>query len=213
MALNPEPADPADRRAAHLPPKSYAAAAEENLDGHGEIDEDSIKETPPRSRHSRESSEPRALGEILDESEEHIPHIVTPRPTRKPVPGKSYADAAAPDTNGSNGTYEQTHDLLQEYTGNGLAESPKSPTRKPKKRASSRNMDGALEEEVSDGLSSKLVYENFANGDGEQLTSVKPPDGYEIALRQDEKEMPVEQPKQANLVSGRQAGARWKESA
>jgi len=67
------------------------------------------------------------------------------------------------------------------------------------------------------GMQQKLVYEKFESPDGKQLTSVKPDDSYEEALRIDEKEAPKkkEQPKASKdeLVSGRRAGAGWETSA
>jgi 2-acylglycerol O-acyltransferase 2 len=73
MSLNPEPADPQVRSSLDLPPKTYADAAEDGLEnaGDGPIDEDAIKESPPRAkRHSRQTSEPRPLGEVMDEVEQ-----------------------------------------------------------------------------------------------------------------------------------------------
>lgn len=216
-ALNPEPADPNDRQSHHLPPKSYADAVEEGTNGHGPIDEDSIKETPPRV-HTRQGSEPRveprSLGEILTESEERLHHMSTPtKAPRQPVPGKSYADAAVENLDGTssrNGL--DAHG--EQYIGEGMAESPRSPTRRPHKRVSSRSMNG-IAKEVNDGPQSKLVHEKYESKDGDKLTSVKPPDGYEDELRQDKQEAPPKHKKvpSENLVSGRQAGAGWQNSA
>ncbi|KAK5122397.1 hypothetical protein LTR85_003981 [Meristemomyces frigidus] len=77
MSLNFEPADPSERSENGLPAKSYADAAEEALTGRNgngngtvsQIDEDSIKESPPRPNHQRNTSEPRPLGEMMDEEE------------------------------------------------------------------------------------------------------------------------------------------------
>ena len=217
MALNPEPADPVDRQAYHLPPKSYADAAEEGLDGHPRrsIDdlEDAIKESPPH-RHSRQGSEPRALAEVLTESEEHLPLPATPsRIPRKPLPDKSYADAVTEDTSGAvpSTPKDRYESEIEHYSGEGLAESsPRTSARKAHKRHSSKSMNGGPKQ-INDGLQSKLVYEKFENGD--HLTSVKPPDEYEAGLRQDKIEMPQEAPSKDELTSGRQAGAGWQNSA
>jgi 2-acylglycerol O-acyltransferase 2 len=83
MSLNPEPADPVARKENHLPPKSYADAAEEALDQDDDesMDEaaiNAIKESPPRKHVARISSdlrplsdvyEARPLGEIFEEDE------------------------------------------------------------------------------------------------------------------------------------------------
>ena len=76
--------------------------------------------------------------------------------------------------------------------------------------------DGKDEQEqgaksVDEGTQNKLVYEKFGNGDGESLTSVKPADGYEEGLRQDEVE--ESRTRKNELASGRTAGAGWNQSA
>lgn len=224
-ALNPEPADPQDRQAHHLAPKSYADAAEEGLNGHSHFNEDDIKETPPRSRvrqGSEPRSEPRPLGEILTESEERVNQLATPsRVSRKPVASKSYADAAIEHPpNGAHLKHDLDgiHDLDgrgEQYTGEGMAESPRSPTRKPHRRVSSKSMNGTTSRDVSDGLQPKLVQEKFEGKDGDTLTSVKPPNGYEENLKLDKKERPQKHKRapSENLVSGRKAGAGWEKSA
>ena len=76
MALNSEPADPAVRESQHLAPKSYSDAAEEALaqdDRDNIFDEAAIKETPPPKVHQQNHSEPRPLGEMIDEDERSLP--------------------------------------------------------------------------------------------------------------------------------------------
>ena len=77
-ALNPEPADPVEREEQDLPPKSFADALQEGLDDTNGtasdeestlVDEDAIKESPPRVQHTRKSSEPRSLVEVMDEAD------------------------------------------------------------------------------------------------------------------------------------------------
>ena len=68
--LNPEPADPETRQDYGLPAKSYADATEQPFEQQQKdsvIDEDSIKESPPRSKHQRQESEPRPYGEVMDQ--------------------------------------------------------------------------------------------------------------------------------------------------
>lgn len=75
MARNTEPAGPAERKDQHLPPKSYADAAEEAMerDSDDVFDEAAIKETPPPSSLPRNHSEPRPLGEVIDEDDRSLP--------------------------------------------------------------------------------------------------------------------------------------------
>jgi 2-acylglycerol O-acyltransferase 2 len=97
MALNNEPADPAVRESQHLAPKSYADAAEEALaqDDNDAFDEATIKETPPAtSRMSYNHSEPRPLGEMIDEDEMALPPN---SPTLRHVVGR----LEKPGSNGS----------------------------------------------------------------------------------------------------------------
>lgn len=175
MSLNPEPADPQERQEQHLPPKAYADAVLQDPfepephnnghrfgDGHAEttpihdadIDEDSIKESPPRL-HPRTGSEPRALDEVLDEP-------TTPVRSRgngvadssdsiggnlAPDPDKSYAAAAAENINGTYLQYDVVTNsaaaaaaaTTDEYSGQGMDESPRVPiVRKTHKRTPSR---------------------------------------------------------------------------
>lgn len=173
MALNPEPADPTERRENELPPKSYAAAAVEPIpESFGEslaaIDEESIKETPPRPNHPRTSSEPRPFGEIIDEGFEEpsspTSSIRTSSPTLRHPKGRleeksswenaPYAAAVkdgVPDsiddhTNGVNGHKDEeatngtkTPEVLE---GAGQDEAPRSPIRRAHKRLSSRELNG-----------------------------------------------------------------------
>lgn len=244
MSLNPEPADPQERQEHRLPPKSYADAAEEALETNGQdgdsFNEDSIKESPPMRRLVRKGSiEPRPLGEMLDEEEAQpsLPSTpVQPRRSRSKKEGKSYADAAEEGVNtdahpiidlhegdGEGNNEKGNGNNGGEFTGEGQDASPKSPAKigRPHKRTSSRptNQKKAVAEGLG-GLQQKLVYERFESPDGKQLTSVKPDDSYENALRIDEKEMPQKEqqqnddkPSRDELVSGRRAGASWERSA
>lgn len=83
------------------------------------------------------------------------------------------------------------------------------------KRNSIDSKSGSMnsKDSKSDDWNPKLVYEKFANKDGEHLTSIKPSDHYEEALRTDRKETPEHLRSSSELVSGRRAGAGWEKSA
>jgi len=128
----------------------------------------------------------------------------------------------------------------EEFEGAGVDEAPRSPTnRKSHRRTSSNKLNGAYNKEVSettptttrsfkpedasDGAetASGLVYENVWNKSGENLASMKPSNGYYMALAQRENK-PGEGStgprqnitrRQTDLVSGRRAGAGWSTSA
>ncbi|KAK4560909.1 diacylglycerol O-acyltransferase 1 [Recurvomyces mirabilis] len=124
MSLNPEPADPQTREDEGLEAKSYADAAVEpntptsSTKRYGnEIDEDSIKESPPRSSsrqssllglngppgHVRQSSEPRPLGEMMDEVE----RAGSASPGLRHVKGRLEERGESPTANGNGNEYRR----------------------------------------------------------------------------------------------------------
>jgi len=166
MSLDFDPTDPGERREQHLPPKSYADAAEEGLERteNGEIDEDAIKESPPRRslQHARQvSQEPRPFGEVMDEVERgSVPSSPTLRHPRGMEGNEtwdgdsrpqSYASAvtempAAPMSPGIVNGHGSGHDTSnpvgangETFAGVGEDESPRSPLRKAQKRVPSRS--------------------------------------------------------------------------
>lgn len=194
MALNAEPADPLERKEQHLPMKSYADAAEEALEhnGNGAIDEDSIKETPPRPSHQRVPSTPRPLGEVIDENEKAVPPgsptlrhknariekdahketyaqaVKEHEPTKTQTPPSEMQtngklSEQLPDGNGPNGAPVS-------YSGVGIDETPRSPIRdrKAHKRVSSRSLNGTAQKqaqaEKAHPNGSADVKQNSTNG-------------------------------------------------
>lgn len=184
-ALNPEPADPVEREEHHLPPKTYKDAAEEALqptsngraggDGsiydtgadealnrdpapkNDDVDEQSIKETPPRlGGHDSISSEPRPLWGVMDEAERiempHSPSLRHPRGRLEETDGRNtYVDAvrsspspAAPlPINGHVfGGHSAAIKATETFDGVGEDATPRSPVRKPHQKTSSRSLNG-----------------------------------------------------------------------
>nr|POE63412.1 diacylglycerol o-acyltransferase 2a [Quercus suber] len=180
--LNPEPADPLVRKEQHLPPKSYKDAAEEAVTTNGrgivgddgsaydvgadealnrdpaktndDVDEDSIKESPPRlSRLGRTGSTPRPLGEMMDEVEKiESPHSPGLRHIRGRLEEKSsretYADtlsipvSAFQSANGYRaGPAKDGTKTPEHFDGVGEDETPRSPVRKAHKVVSSKNLN------------------------------------------------------------------------
>jgi 2-acylglycerol O-acyltransferase 2 len=166
MSLNPEPADPVDREHYNLPPKTYAEAAEEALDADGEpIDIASIKESPPRPL-TRNGSETRPLGEVIEQAPPGSPALRHPKGRIESKEHlETYAEAvkdhppssgALPNGNGA-GMPAHTNQLPSEdkrngsrrngtvtpetFDGMGIDEEPRSPIRKAHKRISSRNLE------------------------------------------------------------------------
>ena len=174
MALNAEPADPSERQEQHLPVKSYADAAEEALAQHDRdeaIDEESIKESPPRAMHQRVPSTPRPLGEVIEEDERVLPPgsptlrhkngsighdahkesyaeaVKEHEPARAPTPPSEMQTNVngnsnkLPHGNGPNGAPTS-------YSGIGIDETPRSPIRKAHKRVSSRSLNGIAQKQA-----------------------------------------------------------------
>ena len=163
MALSPEPADPVEREEHDLPPKSYADAVvkeggeEVDDDTSTLIDEDAIKESPPRPLHARKSSEPRPLGEMIDEGGEDgglSPLLPSSSPSLRHPKGRleekgsrdSYAETlkdGLPNINGyANGVKHVNGDRTPEtFEAVGVDEEPRSPVRRAHKKSSSRSLD------------------------------------------------------------------------
>lgn len=117
MSLSFEPADPQERASHDLPPKSYADAAEDGLEnaGDGPVDEDAIKESPPRAkRHSRQTSEPRPLGEVMDEVEE-AERMRSGSPTLRHIRGRLEEKDSWEKDGQSNGGGETYAEVVKEH--------------------------------------------------------------------------------------------------
>ena len=95
----------------------------------------------------------------------------------------------------------------EQYEGSGQDNTPRSPIRKAHKRNLSSKSNGSKKAK-KDERSNSQMYEQYKDGDGELLTSMKPSDNYEKELRQDKKEAK----KKDQLVPGRMAGAGWQRS-
>lgn len=163
MSLNAEPAAPEERQAQHLPPKSYAEAAEEAISSDDTKSHD-IR-TPNKARNVKNIQ---TNGQIMIPSDKE----------------------------------------WEEYEGRGEDDSPKSPTRR-ERRKSSIISNGSIGRKHGVQLDFE-VYEKYPNGNGKPLTSVKPPE-------EAEKFTPATKPEkgqaqESKLMSGRQAGAGWHKS-
>ncbi|KAF2156860.1 DAGAT-domain-containing protein [Myriangium duriaei CBS 260.36] len=204
-------------------PKSYADALEHgtgftSIDSSSDIDEDLIKETPPRS--NSDGSAPRPLGEILDE-DESLPRPVTPTPlTRKPVPGRSYADAAAIRPSGhSRQPSDLSVDTEADHHSVSTDGSRKSPLRRVRQRVPSATLNGGTRREIGDNMSkdNNIVYEKFDGKHGDGLTTVKSKDEADKDKKRKDKTI-AEKPNHVraysrdDLVSGRRAGESWGQS-
>lgn len=160
------------------PPKSYADAVEHKerrdylVNSSFDIDEELIKETPPRLSH--EPSSPRSLGEVLnDEDSSESPRPHTPTIIRKPAPGLCYADAVAHSLTPSRSSQDYIDRLEVERRSDSVSEgSPRSPLRRMKKRIPSHTLDGG-EREVNSSMESKLFKEKHDAANGETAVSLR----------------------------------------
>ncbi|OCL10398.1 diacylglycerol O-acyltransferase 2A [Glonium stellatum] len=111
-------------------------------------------------------------------------------------------------TNGSSKPSTPQEPDKEQYEGSGQDSTPRSPIRKGHKRNSSSRSNGSKKTK-KDEHSNSQMYEQYKDGDGELLTSVKPSDNYEKEPRQDKEEGK----KKGQLVPGRMAGAGWQKSS
>ena len=239
MALNPEPAEPVERADHDLPDKSYADAVLENPeDGDNTIDEEAIKETPPRTQHARQTSEPRPLGEVIDEADHSSPGSPTLRHPKGRLEEKdsreSYAEAVRTSSLDLQNGLGHTNGGLngsktpETFDGVGEDETPRSPTRRAHKKSSSKSLNGSVDKNDSKSLqpnghkTGELVYENVYNKSGDNLASIQPSSEFYTSLKQRENKGPSSEPPRqitchdrtnSELVSGRRAGAGWSRSA
>lgn len=92
--LNPEPSQPADRKENHLPPKSYAAATEENLDVQVQKENvngvvKTVTSTSIQSNGQGSDDAPRRFGrttptQYVGSGKDDAPRSPTPKSHRKP---------------------------------------------------------------------------------------------------------------------------------
>jgi len=143
------------------------------------------------------------------------------------LPAKSYAEAAVepppPKTNGArNGNTSNQSDYNAvkspgEYEGSGILDVPTSPVRGHKKLGSRSSRSSLKTNGVKKGRSNasennELVYEEYQDGKGGQLTSLKPSEDYERALKTYKKEGAHTRKGEQELASGRVAAAGWERS-
>ncbi|KAE9962715.1 hypothetical protein BLS_010103 [Venturia inaequalis] len=162
-------------------------------------------------------------------------------PERLDSPAKSFAKVTLElpsESNGLPNNHPETQNDSRnykavqspgEYEGAGILDAPPSPTR-GHKRLSSRSSRSSLrgaktlkKNGSSDEKAEAVVYEKHEDGNGGQLTSVKPTEDYEKNLKTDEKEYkPITNgnkeeksskgEQELELTSGRVASAGWEKS-
>jgi 2-acylglycerol O-acyltransferase 2 len=219
MSLNAEPAAPEERETHHLPPKSYAEAAEAPAESQIYYPSETNDSGGP------EDSKPRPLTPLngingnqhRDENGDHEKSYAEvleapPRPQDAPTSHlHNWAlDHSPAVTEQSNGTAKSTPPPIapekEQYEGSGQDDSPKSP-KKGHKRHSSLNSNGSTPSRPS-SRSKHQIYHEHNNGNGGLLASVKPTEDYDHNLAA-KKGKPH---KKGQLVHGKQAGAGWTKS-
>ena len=160
MSLNAEPSQPEERAEHSLPPKSYAAAAEEALHN----------ETEPQSQEKQTDGAPDDAKEALSK-ESH-----------------DFGDEPQQDTH-SNGTkILRIVPAAEEYEGEGQDDTPKSPGRNSHRRKASLKVNGSPGRKHGEQLKHELLQKH-KDGNGDALTSVKPAAEFELNGRTVEKPM------------------------
>jgi hypothetical protein len=146
----------------------------------------------------------------------------------------TYAEAAADHSKTPGPTFDLTHTANGghvitpprtvsplptpgEYEGAGLDESPKTPTKRVRPLSRNGNLSGSLRQAFMEDEKKKhsdtIVYEKLAHSNGHgHLTSVKPEDDYDEALRLDKTEARRTPDGDLVLKSGRIPSAGWEQS-
>lgn len=235
--LNPEPAAPEEREAQHLPPKSYADAAEEALEPQSHAshnDTDSVAEGTAQKNHIQtDGSDVNHVG---------ILRIV------KPNGQQDNDQKPATESTKESSSKESSIEDQESYEGTGIDETPKSPKAKTHVRKGSRSSLGSIgrtygvsikndlknaasdardkstdlvnEDERKHEMLTQGAQKNKQNLDGtllqekprlvngDSLTTVKP-------SKEIEKDSRIDKPlkrRNSELKAGRQAGAGWAKS-
>lgn len=223
MSLNPEPAAPEEREAQHLPPKSFADAAQEAL-------------------------EPQSHANGTDGAAEHnapSDGVKTDAPKANGVSVLRIVDTDGHHDNGKESSEESSTKDQESYEGTGIDETPKSPKAKTHHRKSSRSSLGSVgrtygvsikndlksatesahdeamdlkneadgtRDKLENGARQKLddvfLQEKPRRTNGDALTTMKPPKEAEGDTRTDR---PLPR-RDSELKAGRQAGAGWAKS-
>jgi 2-acylglycerol O-acyltransferase 2 len=182
-----EPADPQVREAEGLPPKSYAAAAEEAI--HDSAPADSLDSKNFRLRGANGTKGTGGTYGSYDAN--GIRHGKKKNVENINTNGIPISPPASSDN---------------EYEGQGLDSSPKSPTRGHKRKVSHKT-SGSLGRSAGKKASHE-VFEDYQGANGKPLTSVKPPADLENKTVDQS-----HQPRERNaLTAGRKAGAGWQQS-
>lgn len=216
-----EPSQPEEREAHDLAPKSYAEAAEEALEPDAHhlatkgTDENKAKTlqgsqtnghiTEPSQPEDREALDlpPKSYADAADEALKHSHHGASDGP-------KDSNRAKNVDNIQTNGRIKvpSSEDKKEqvELEGAGQDNSPKSPTRGHRRKASSVKSNGSI---------GRKHGENLSNGTKQSLTSgIKLESGEEDeseAVARKKQEAPKKR-RESELKSGRQAGAGWQRS-
>lgn len=106
------------------------------------------------------------------------------------------------NSDGTNDLLSEPSNGIEQYSGQGEDDAPRSPVRKAHKKSSSVRINGHnRDKEYS---SSQLMVERFQDKDGEHLTTIKQyrsPGRTETQVRRSDE-----------LVSGRRVGTKWERS-
>ena len=113
--------------------------------------------------------------------------------------------AGLPYNSNSDGTTDllsEPSNGVEQYSGQGEDDAPRSPVRKAHKKTSSVRINGHSRDK--EDSSSQLMVEKFQDKEGEHLTTIKqyrPPGRAETQVRRSDE-----------LVSGRRVGTKWERS-
>lgn len=207
--LKAEPALPEDRAKQHLPPKSYANAVEEDAPVESANGVNGTNGTNGTSKQVGDN-------DVKGGHQASVLRIVDT--------GVPPAEEKKEEKTEERPQYER-QESQHEYSATGLDETPKSPPRQRHRKTPSQKSNGSSgsqeglstaenilhtngtkdtkEKKVPDDNEKTVVFKELDEKHGTKITSVKPAKTFESQTRKD---------KDTELVSGRQAGQRWRSS-
>ncbi|EXJ96073.1 hypothetical protein A1O1_01199 [Capronia coronata CBS 617.96] len=204
--LNSEPSQPQDRAEHNLPPKSYAAAASEDPNESKIHDKEARHDSSAASQNGTMGGKSNGTVKHTDQS---IPKPVEPQDTTgdSHLP-KSYAAAVSEPVEENAKPNESVNATAQNGAANGSA------------NGHTVKVNGQRKQLDKD----RLFYEKHTDSHGQvPLTSIKPVDRHEESLQKSTESTPREKKSNrpskrqdipnAQLASGRRAGAGWEKSA
>ena len=174
MSLNPEPAVPEEREAQHLPPKSFADAAQEALEPQSHANGTNDAAEHDAQPEDVKTDAPKSNGvkvlKIVDtdghQNDDKASSEELPKESHHESPKESHEESAPEESSKESSIKDQ-----ESYEGTGIDETPKSPKAKTHHRKSSRSSLGSVGRTY--GVSIKNELKHAAQDAKDEATHLK----------------------------------------